>query len=309
MDLNTIELLPGTTTIRVRIVDADGERDVELAGERAARVLAAAQPFFAGLAARSSASVASRVIVDLFARQVATQGADGSPGLDLPEQAVEELVGTLRDLARAVMNELVSPAAGTGATLDAAFWSDKYRTGHDRWELGRAAPPLSRWLAEHPVSGRRVLVPGCGRGNEARLFAKAGNRVVGVDLAPEAIAAARKLAVRDGVEVDFRVGDVCALGADPLRYDLVVEHTCLCALDPRRRVEYATAMTDVLVRGGELWGLFYAHGRPGGPPFAIDRDGLLALFSPRLELAHEETPRDSIATRMGEEILAVFRKR
>jgi SAM-dependent methyltransferase len=189
------------------------------------------------------------------------------------------------------------------------FWSQLYRDRRDAWELGRAAPPLVRWIASQRVTGARVLVVGCGRGHEARLFAAAGARVVGVDLVPEVIEEARALAARDGVEVDLRVGDLFALAAAPERYDLVVEHCCFCAIDPALRPDYVQVVADVLVDGGRLVGLFWAHGRPGGPPFSVDATSLVASFEPRFALDQLETPADSVASRAGEELLAQFRRR
>ena len=77
------------------------------------------------------------------------------------------------------------------------------------------------------------------------------------------------------------MADLFELGRTPARYDLIAEHTCFCAIDPLRRDEYVDQVAAALVPGGALVGLFYAHGRPGGPPFTVDADELRARFGRR----------------------------
>src|SRR5205823_13264873 len=105
----------------------------------------------------------------------------------------------LGEIARAALNEIRGerqlPPEGPSAP---EFWNQLYAPGLDGWELGRAAPPLERWFTQHPPAGRRVLVVGAGRGNEARLLAQLGAQVTALDFADEAVAALRAIA---GIEV------------------------------------------------------------------------------------------------------------
>jgi SAM-dependent methyltransferase len=195
---------------------------------------------------------------------------------------------------------------------DAEYWNEIYRGDGGGWELGRATPPLARWFAAHPAAGKRALVVGCGRGHEARLLARGGARVVAIDIASEAITAARALTTPDdaaaaagaGGSVEFRELDLFALPKTGEVFDLIVEHTCFCAIEVARRGEYVSAVAGALPASGELVALFYAHGRPGGPPFTTDDAEVRRLFAPRFELAHYETPPDSIERRAGLERLA-----
>ena len=79
-------------------------------------------------------------------------------------------------------------------------------------------------LDEHdlrPLRGRRAADVGCGAGLLAEPLARLGAEVIAVDAAPENIEAARAHAAGQGLEIDYRVGGVEALGR---KYDLV---TCL----------------------------------------------------------------------------------
>jgi SAM-dependent methyltransferase len=78
------------------------------------------------------------------------------------------------------------------------------------------------------AAGTSVLEYGCGTGPAACFLAARGFQVDAIDLIPEAIALARRLAEERGVRVDFGVADICALPADSVaRYDLVVDSYCL----------------------------------------------------------------------------------
>jgi 2-polyprenyl-6-hydroxyphenyl methylase / 3-demethylubiquinone-9 3-methyltransferase len=79
-------------------------------------------------------------------------------------------------------------------------------------------------LDEHdlkPLKGRRAADVGCGAGLLAEPLARLGAEVTAVDAAPETIEAARRHALGQGLEIDYRAGGVERLDG---RYDLV---TCL----------------------------------------------------------------------------------
>jgi SAM-dependent methyltransferase len=78
-------------------------------------------------------------------------------------------------------------------------------------------------------SATTVLEYGCGTGPAACFLAARGFQVEAIDLIPEAIALARRMAAERGVQVDFRVADVCALASESVtrRYDLVLDSYCL----------------------------------------------------------------------------------
>ena len=79
------------------------------------------------------------------------------------------------------------------------------------------------------LAGLRVVDVGCGGGLLAEGMARRGARVLGIDLAPEALAVARLHALEAGIPVEYRSVTVEALAAaEPACYDLV---TCLEMLE------------------------------------------------------------------------------
>jgi len=195
-----------------------------------------------------------------------------------------------------------------------AFWEDEWAAGQD-WDTGEATPPMARMISELPVLGAAVVV-GCGRGHEARALARRGwPRVVGVDFAEAALAAARETEALDAPwearpPIEWRLQDVFTLGeTDPAAFDLVVEHACCIAIDPARRGEWARALAATLRPGGRLLALLSLKPRTGGPPFEIRRDELeRVLVDAGFVLERSEVPADSIASRRGQEWLVVAQR-
>jgi methyl halide transferase len=161
-------------------------------------------------------------------------------------------------------------------------WNDLYAKGETPWDRGQPAPVLE--VLQHRQPGLlqgRVLAPGCGLGHDARWLAAHGCEVVGVDIAPLAIERARQL--DPDHRVDFRLANLFELPED-LRgsFDLVWEHTCLCALPPELRGNYIAAVRAALKPGGAVAGVFYMNPDldPGetGPPFGITLAELIQLW-------------------------------
>lgn len=70
--------------------------------------------------------------------------------------------------------------------------------------------------------GMRVLDAGCGDGVLSLMLAKKGVVVIGTDISEPNIEAARKFAVEEDINVDFRVADIENLPFDDNEFDMVV---------------------------------------------------------------------------------------
>jgi SAM-dependent methyltransferase len=190
------------------------------------------------------------------------------------------------------------------------FWEAAYQEGRYGWDLGQAAPPFFDLLAGDAPPPGRLLVLGCGRGHDALLFARFGFTVTGVDFAPSAVAAATAAAREAGLAADFVEADLFTLGERwPGRFDYVLEHTCFCAIDPARRPDYVRVVHAVLRPGGELIALFYAHGRPGGPPYSTSEAEIRALFEPHFAISTLAPAANSVPHRQGQEMFGRCRRR
>jgi methyl halide transferase len=153
--------------------------------------------------------------------------------------------------------------------------------------------------------GCSIAVIGAGRGHDAIEAARLGYRVTAVDFAAEAVSGIAANAAKAGVKLDVLQADLFTGLTGP--FDAVLEHTCFCAIDVARRDEYVAAVARALKPAGTLFGLFYAHGKEGGPPFDVTEDEVRRRFSPRFVLERLRRAPDSFEVRAGKELEAVFR--
>lgn len=189
-------------------------------------------------------------------------------------------------------------------------WEQAYAEGDTPWDKGSAAPPLVEYLEVHQIAGR-VLVPGCGTGHDARVLAEAGAEVTGIDFAPRALATARKSAGAGAVR--WVEGDFLRLDEEEWdAYDWVVEHTCLCAIDPVQREAYVQSVRQALKAGGFYWAVFFrqvSHYDGSGPPHPIDAAEIDTLFAKGFELIQSYTPERTYSCRpKGREEVRLYRR-
>ncbi|TPX58178.1 thiopurine S-methyltransferase [Powellomyces hirtus] len=167
------------------------------------------------------------------------------------------------------------------ASHDPVSWSTHWETSNTPWDHARAPPATVALLqsGQIPAGNGRVLVPGCGRGYDAFAAAehlKGVTEVVGMDTAEVATEEARK--VQQTVPSDsanlvtFQTGDFFTY-KPPQPYDVVIDHTFLCAMPPVIRDDWARKMAEVLAVGGRLVTYMYPlASHEGGPPYALSLD-------------------------------------
>jgi 2-polyprenyl-6-hydroxyphenyl methylase/3-demethylubiquinone-9 3-methyltransferase len=146
----------------------------------------------------------------------------------------------------------MAQASDAPTTIDPKEAEHFGRMADDWWDPRGSSAMLHRL---NPVRLAYIDV-GCGAGLLAEPLARLGAEVTAIDAAPENIAAARRHAQGQGLEIDYRVGGVEALDG---RFDLV---TCL---------EVIEHVADV-------------PAFVGGLAAALAEDGLLILSTPNRTL-------------------------
>ena len=188
-------------------------------------------------------------------------------------------------------------------------WEALYQANDTFWDHGEASPGLVDYLAANsslPLG--QALVPGCGRGHDARALAQAGWAVTGLDLAPSSVPLAKHLADEERLPIDYRIGDF--LSDEPhQQFDLVFEHTLFCAIPPVRRDDYVQALRHWLKPGGLYLAVNYMITEDNGePPFSTTTAELDERFGEPFELLRRWTPR-SYESREGKELINEWRFR
>jgi SAM-dependent methyltransferase len=121
------------------------------------------------------------------------------------------------------------------------------------WAALAPQPQLVAWLQDHPPApGDTALVVGCGYGDDAAALSRRGWRTTAFDLAPTAIAHARRRF--DGEAIEFAVADVFDLpGAWAAAFDLVIEIRTLQSIPPDERGPAMSAIAETVAPGGRVW--------------------------------------------------------
>ncbi|SJX60042.1 uncharacterized protein SRS1_06413 [Sporisorium reilianum f. sp. reilianum] len=202
---------------------------------------------------------------------------------------------------------------------DPKAWDQAWINSTTPWDADRPQPALVELLAgAHDVDanvpdrgGNLVpvsqvipkgdgvaVVPGCGRGYDARVFAERGMTSYGVDISSTAVGAANKWLNGQNLhpdldaKINFAEADFFTLGTSksvvtalskPGQATLAYDYTFLCAIPPSLRSSWAETYTRLLAKDGILIALvFPIHGdRPGGPPFSISPQLVRELLGPR----------------------------
>lgn len=196
--------------------------------------------------------------------------------------------------------------------LSAASWNEHYLNQNTPWDLGSATPEFLRLVKEgrFPAKGA-ALVPGAGRGHDAILLAKNGLETSVVDISAKAIEFLLEESSREKLNIfayKMNFFDLPKNGFHQNRYDLILEYTFFCAIDPSMRKEYGKAMSKLLKPGGLLVGLFFPLTHEGdNPPFVVTKEEVRSALE-GFDII-EENPKESVKPRAGREFLVFARKK
>ena len=188
--------------------------------------------------------------------------------------------------------------------LDQNYWNNRYLANKIGWDVGFCTPPIAR-IATLFNPDFKVLIPGCGNAYEALYFKEKGFKTIHcLDFAINPIAKLMGLVPNDlniiPILGDFFTHD----GA----YDLIVEQTFFCALDPSFRNKYVDKMFELLKPGGILTGVLFNCSFPEGPPFGGSEFEYRNLFKTKFNIISMESEKNSILPRKGNELFFILQK-
>tara|TARA_R110001599_G_scaffold73480_1_gene203060 strand:- start:16 stop:597 length:582 start_codon:yes stop_codon:yes gene_type:complete len=189
--------------------------------------------------------------------------------------------------------------------LSPKFWSERYQSSNTGWDLGVISPPIKKYIDQLEDKSIRILIPGCGNAYEAEYLHQWGFTNVHVlDFACEPLLDLKKR-VPDFPENHLHQDDFFAHKA---QYDLIIEQTLFCAIDPKLRGNYVKTVKDLLAPKGKLVGLLFNRNFEGGPPFGGNKEEYKQLFSQEFTTVNMEDCHNSITPRMGSELFVRIQK-
>ena len=191
------------------------------------------------------------------------------------------------------------------STLDQGFWTERYRQQETGWDIGYVSTPIKEYLDQIKDKSIKVLIPGGGNAYEAEYAWQLGfQNVWVVDISEEPL---KNLADRcpDFPKEQLIHQDFFEHNG---KYDLIIEQTFFCALNPELREQYAIKMKDLLKPQGKLVGLlFNVPLNQDKPPFGGHKSDYMALFKQYFKLHRMEEAYNSIPSRQGKELFIDLR--
>ncbi|MBL7892069.1 MAG: methyltransferase domain-containing protein [Bacteroidia bacterium] len=191
-------------------------------------------------------------------------------------------------------------------SLDQRFWDDRYQSGDIGWDMGQVSPPLKAYIDQLTDKNIRILIPGCGNAYEAEyLLQKGFKNITLIDIAPALVNKLREK-YSNNPNIKIVLADFFEYTAE---FDLVLEQTFFCALDPALRTNYRDKMYSLLSPNGKLVGLlFNTEFEKEGPPFGGTKAEYEKLFSDKFKLVVFEHCYNSHPKRKDNELFIILKK-
>lgn len=189
--------------------------------------------------------------------------------------------------------------------FDKNYWNSRWENSEIGWDIGFASTAISEYFLQVENKEIKILIPGCGNAHEAELLLEKGfKNITLLDIAPKACEIISKKFLHHTIEI------VCEdFFKHQGKYDIIVEQTFFCALNPDFREKYMEKMYELLHDGGKIIGvLFNKDFERNTPPFGGNIDEYKNLFEKKFKIKTLENCYNSIKPRQNTEIFINFQK-
>ncbi len=191
--------------------------------------------------------------------------------------------------------------------LNGEYWDNQYKANTTGWDMGTVSPPLKNYIDQLTDKDIRILIPGCGNTYEAEyLLEKGFTNVTVIDIAPTLV---------DKLKQKFKNNSFIQIVLIDFfqhqgQYDLILEQTFFCALNPELRKNYVEKMNTLLSSSGKLAGLLFGvEFEKEGPPFGGNKNNYEILFQPLFRVITFETCTNSHPKRANSELFIILKKK
>jgi methyl halide transferase len=184
--------------------------------------------------------------------------------------------------------------------LNENYWDSKYNEKTTGWDVGYITTPIKEYIDQIKNKKLKVLIPGGGNSYEAEYLHDQGfNNVFVVDIAKAPLLNLQKR-VPEFPSDHLIWKDFFKLDMD---FDLILEQTFFCALEPGLRPDYVKKMYQLLRRNGKLVGLLFDDPMyTDHPPFGGNKGDYEILFKPYFEINIMGLSYNSVPERHGKEL-------
>jgi hypothetical protein len=192
-------------------------------------------------------------------------------------------------------------------TLDGNYWSNRYKNNDAVWDLGAISTPIKTYVDQLVDKNISILIMGCGNAHEADyLLEKGFTDITLIDIAP-ALVENLQLKFASFPPVKVILGDFFDLNHS---FDLILEQTLFCAIDPTLRSQYVHKIDQILTPSGTLGGVMFNKIFPfEGPPFGGSIAEYSILFAPLFSIKVLTECYNSVASRKGNEAFIILKRK
>ncbi len=191
--------------------------------------------------------------------------------------------------------------------LNPEFWENRYTENQTGWDLGQVSPPLKAYFDQIAEKEKRILIPGCGHAYEAEYLHNCGfTNVFVADFAPAPLRLFQERVP------GFPAGHLLQEDFFKINqtFDLIIEQTFFCALNPELRPAYPRKCAELLKPKGKLVGLlFNTEFSQAGPPFGGSAAEYQTYFEPYFHFRTFETAYNSVKPRAERELFIILEKK
>jgi len=189
--------------------------------------------------------------------------------------------------------------------LDANYWNERYLSNTTRWDLNGPSTPIKEYINQLTDKDIKILIPGCGNAYEAKYLVENGfTNVTLIDIS-DVLVNELKQKFKDFKNVTIINQDFFELEGE---FDLILEQTFFCALNPKLRLKYVAKMVQLLNQNGKLVGLlFNTDFNNPFPPFGGSLNEYQDLFKKDFNLITLNKCYNSIPPRAGMELFIQFK--
>lgn len=184
------------------------------------------------------------------------------------------------------------------------FWNHKWENNQTGWDLGQVSPPLKAYFDQLKDKYVKILIPGAGNAYEAEYLHLNGfTQVYVIDISQHAIDSFIKR-YPDFPKEHLICQDFFELNQT---FDLVIEQTFFCAINPSLRVKYVLKMKEIIKPNGKLVGLMFNRDFNGGPPYGGCEAEYVELFNQHFKIITMKEAHNSVSPRQGNELFVIFK--
>lgn len=186
------------------------------------------------------------------------------------------------------------------------YWNGRYLNNHIGWDLGKPSRPLTNYIDGLENTALSILIPGAGNSYELDyLWSKGFRNLSIIDIAQFPLQKIKKRLPEFSKDHLLHMNFFNHSG----QYDLILEQTFFCAINPKLREEYRDHIYRLLKPGGKLVGLLFDFPlTTSGPPFGGDLNSYMNLFEPIFKIKTLERSYNSEPSRAGKELFFIFEK-